>query len=126
MNHAHFAADEEEENGLPHAAHPRILSFGVSLNALVIKRRLPCESCSAVSQSSDRPMAALLFDSPSSSALHAIFFKGFIGTAGMKRGTGHHFRDFHAKNPLIHGLRRCVFISVLVRWRPTRGFVPLR
>jgi hypothetical protein len=40
MNHAVFAADEEKENGMLHAAHPRIFSFGVSLNALIIKRLL--------------------------------------------------------------------------------------
>jgi hypothetical protein len=48
MNHAVFAVDEEGENGLPHATHPRIFGFGVSLNALIIKRLLPCESRSVV------------------------------------------------------------------------------
>ena len=59
-------------------------------------------------------------------ALEAIFGKGFTGPARMKHGTGHRFRDFHVETPLIHGLRRCVIMSVLVRWRPTREFVPLR
>jgi hypothetical protein len=58
------------------------------------------------SQSSDRPRAGLLSHSPSLSAPQVIFNKSFTGTSGMKRGTGHRFRDFLAKNPLIYDLRR--------------------
>jgi hypothetical protein len=36
---------------------------------------------------------------PSLSAFQATLRKGFIGTAGMKRGTCRHFRDFRAKTP---------------------------
>jgi hypothetical protein len=59
----------------------------------------PCEMRHCFSQSSDRPREGPYLIRPPLSALEAIFGKGFIGSAGMKRGTGHRFRDFHAKTP---------------------------